>query len=196
MLSIKKGKCQSFSHVWLFVTPWTVACQLLCPGNSPGNNTVVGSHSLLQRIFLTQGLILRLLHCRQTLYHLSHNLSISKHSIKFLFFFFYQVSIWNEIFHFLVGSHIPVLRKLHKGWKVELEEIFTVLSHSAVSNSLWPPWTVAHQAPLSMGILQARILECVAMPSPGNQTQVSRIASRSVIIWATREAQILTSYGY
>ena len=27
------------------------------------------------------------------------------------------------------------------------------------------PWTVAHQAPLSMGILQARILEWVAMPS-------------------------------
>ena len=27
------------------------------------------------------------------------------------------------------------------------------------------PWTVAHQAPLSMGILQARILEWVSMPS-------------------------------
>ena len=27
------------------------------------------------------------------------------------------------------------------------------------------PWTVAHQAPLSLGILQARILEWVAMPS-------------------------------
>ena len=27
------------------------------------------------------------------------------------------------------------------------------------------PWTVTHQAPLSMGILQARILEWVAMPS-------------------------------
>ena len=26
-------------------------------------------------------------------------------------------------------------------------------------------WIVAHQAPLSMGILQARILECIAMPS-------------------------------
>ena len=26
-------------------------------------------------------------------------------------------------------------------------------------------WTVTHQAPLSMGILQARILEWVAMPS-------------------------------
>ena len=30
------------------------------------------------------------------------------------------------------------------------------------------PWTVAHQAPLSMGILQARILEWVAFPSPGD----------------------------
>ena len=27
------------------------------------------------------------------------------------------------------------------------------------------PWTVAHQAPLFMGILQARILEWIAMPS-------------------------------
>ena len=27
------------------------------------------------------------------------------------------------------------------------------------------PWAVAHQAPLSMGILQARMLEWVAMPS-------------------------------
>ena len=39
-------------------------------------------------------------------------------------------------------------------------------------------WIVAHQAPLSMGILQARILEWVAMPSskassqPKDQTQV------------------------
>ena len=31
-----------------------------------------------------------------------------------------------------------------------------VLSHSVVSNSAIP-WTVAHQAPLSTGILQARI---------------------------------------
>ena len=30
------------------------------------------------------------------------------------------------------------------------------------------PWTVARQAPLSMGILQARILEWVAIPSPGD----------------------------
>ena len=33
------------------------------------------------------------------------------------------------------------------------------------------PWTVAHQAPLSMGILQARILEWVAMPSSSGSSQ-------------------------
>ena len=35
-------------------------------------NTGVYSHSLLQGIFPTQGLNLGLLHCRQILYHLSH----------------------------------------------------------------------------------------------------------------------------
>ena len=46
--------------------------RLLCPWNSPGKNTGVGSHSLLQGIFLTQGSNPCLLHCRQVLYHLSH----------------------------------------------------------------------------------------------------------------------------
>ena len=43
----------------------------------------------------------------------------------------------------------------------------SLLSH--VSNSV-NPWTVARQAPLSMGILQARILEWVAMPSSGGSS--------------------------
>ena len=42
-----------FSCVQLFVTPWTVAHQALCPWDSPGKNIGVGSHSLLQGIFLT-----------------------------------------------------------------------------------------------------------------------------------------------
>ena len=58
-------------------------------------------------------------------------------------------------------------------------ECVCVLSHSVVSDSLWPSWTVARQAPLSLGIFQARILEWVVMPSSGgssllrDQTQVS-----------------------
>ena len=45
---------------------------LYSPWNSPGQNTGVGSLSLLQRIFPTQGLNPGLLHCRQILYQLSH----------------------------------------------------------------------------------------------------------------------------
>jgi len=37
--------------------------------DSPGKSTAVGCHSLLQRIFLTQGSNTRLLHCWQILYH-------------------------------------------------------------------------------------------------------------------------------
>ena len=40
-----------------------------CPWNSPGKNTGVGSHFLLQGIFPTQGLNSGLLHWRRILYH-------------------------------------------------------------------------------------------------------------------------------
>ena len=55
-------------------------------------------------------------------------------------------------------------------------------------------WAVARQAPLSMGVLQAIILEWVAMPSSRgsswlrNWTGVSCIAEGFFTSWATREA--------
>ena len=36
------------SPVWFFETPWTIAPQVLCPWNSPGKNTGMGFHLLLQ----------------------------------------------------------------------------------------------------------------------------------------------------
>ena len=59
-----------------------------------------------------------------------------------------------------------------------------VLSHFSCVRLIATLWTVAHQAPLSLRILQACILEWVAMPSskgssqPREQTQVSCIAGR------------------
>ena len=44
------------SCVWLFVTCWLLPARLLCLWNSPGKNTRLGCHALLQGIFLTQGL--------------------------------------------------------------------------------------------------------------------------------------------
>ena len=43
------------SHVWPFATPWTAAARLLCPWDSPGKNTGVSCHFLLQGLFPTQG---------------------------------------------------------------------------------------------------------------------------------------------
>ena len=82
------------------------------------------------------------------------------------------------------------------------KEICCVLSRSVMSNSLWSPWATTHQAPLSMGILQARILEWVAMPSsrgssqPRDWTQVSHSAGRFFTIWATTIHTINAAYIY
>ena len=57
-----KQVSEALSHVQLgLYSPW----------NSPGQNTGVGSLSLLQGIFSTQGLNSGLPHCRQILYQLS-----------------------------------------------------------------------------------------------------------------------------
>ena len=81
---------QVVSMSWLLkiMLQWTLRCMcpfelwfscvslrphgLYSPWNSPGQNTGVGSCSLLQGIFLIQGSKPGLLHCRQILYQLSH----------------------------------------------------------------------------------------------------------------------------
>ena len=57
---------------WLFLTPWTVACQAPLSIGFSRKNTAVGSHFFLQGIFLAQESNVGLLHYRQILYCLSH----------------------------------------------------------------------------------------------------------------------------
>ena len=64
--SSRKWKWKPLSCVPLFVTPRT------SPRTSPGQNTGVGSLSLLQGIFLNQGLNPGLPHYKQIPYQLSH----------------------------------------------------------------------------------------------------------------------------
>ena len=60
----------------------------------------------------------------------------------------------------LLAMQEPWVRSL--GWEDSLEK--GTATHSSIL--AWRiPWTVAHQAPLSMGILQASKLDWVAMPS-------------------------------
>ena len=75
---------QSLSHVQLFATPWTLPIRLLCPCDSPGNNTGMGCHALLQGIFPTKESnpsLLCLLHWQECLYHQRHQGSL-KVSLK------------------------------------------------------------------------------------------------------------------
>ena len=57
-------------------------CGLYSPWSSPGQDTGVGSHSLLQEIFPTQVLNPGLPHCRWTLYQLSHKHPINCCAVK------------------------------------------------------------------------------------------------------------------
>ena len=58
------SECESHSCLTLYDP-------MVCPWNSPGQNTGVGCRALLQRIFPTQGLNQGLLYCRWILYHLN-----------------------------------------------------------------------------------------------------------------------------
>ena len=64
------GRLKSESH--LVVSDSLQPQGLYSSWNSPDQNTGVGSLSLLQRIFPTQGLNPSLSHCRQILYQMSH----------------------------------------------------------------------------------------------------------------------------
>ena len=99
---------ETFDSVQRHFCLWSVCCAALshsvCPilwdpmdcnppvssvhGDSPGKNTAVGCHALLQGIFPTQGSNPGLPHCRRILYHLSHEGScvetrdVAKHSMR------------------------------------------------------------------------------------------------------------------
>ena len=114
--------------------------RLLCPWNSPGKNTGMSSHSLVQGIFLTQESNPGFLHCRQIFYCLSH-----QGSPKLL---------WNRI---------------QRSWILNIPDpqhpSCYVLSHFS---SVWLCDSEDCSPPGSsvQGILQAIILEWIAIPSP------------------------------
>ena len=81
-------------------------------GDSPGKNTGVGCHALLQGIFPTQGLNLGLPHCWWILYHLSHQGSISTY-------------IYRYLEYLVMAEYKEVLEKWTKGQKSQLRGSFT-----------------------------------------------------------------------
>ena len=112
---------------------------------------------------------------------------------KNTYFTFGECGLYLGIFLFFSPSWSLLMSLVY-----EVEESGSRLPFCAVHSCIWlfaTPWTIACQAPLSLGILQARILEWVAIPfsrgssQPRDRTQVSCIADGFFTIWATREAQ-------
>ena len=86
-------------------------------------------------------------------------------------------------------------------WKLSSVFLTAMIRCSVMSDSFTTSWTAVLQIPLSLGILQARILEQVAMPSsrvssqPRDRTQVSCIADGFFTLWAIRETMISCSFS-
>ena len=255
--------------------------RLLCPWDSPGKNTWMSCHSLLQGIFLTQVSNPGLLCCRQTLYRLSYE-GTSPTSLDLTQMHFFFIAEWHSIMYMhhnfficlSVYGHLGVLlpeksqgqRSLvsyspwgHRGehdsvtkqqeqqpflpYRPETTEgtrinraspphcqtdsflspcpliyemyimsmllsyisiigifllvLVVVLLVTKSCSTLATSWTVACQAPLSMGFFRQEYWSGMLFPSPGesswpkNWTQVSWIAGRFFTDWAMREAFLL-----
>ena len=103
-------------------------------------------------------------------------------------------SINKEVRHHPPAMHTHTLGRLLK------ETALETVSCSVMSDSLQPHGSMdcSPLGPSIHGILQARILEWIAIPfsrgssQPRDQTQTSHIAGRFFSIWATREAWYLS----
>ena len=99
-----KMKVKLLSCVWLSATPWTVACKAPPSMGIFRQENWSGLPFLLHGIFLTQGSNLGLPHCRQMLYHLSHQGSP----------LFYKSSHYSESIT-IVWLNFPFLKLLING---------------------------------------------------------------------------------
>ena len=85
-------------------------------GDSPGKNTGVDCHALLQEIFPTQGSNPGLLHCRQFLYHLNH-----QGSTKGCLLIINSIIIWRTCWKCTSLSPFSDLLSGNSGWSLECE---------------------------------------------------------------------------
>ena len=154
-------------------------------GDSPGKNTGVGCHVLLQGIFPTQGSNPGLPHCRWILHCLSHQGSLR---------------IWEWVaYRFSRGtSQLRNQTRISYNAGGFSTSWATTEAQSEVIQlclTLCDPMDCSLPGSSVHGIFQARILEWGAISFSGGSslprdwTRVSHIVGRCFTVWATREAQ-------
>ena len=132
----------------------------LCPWDSPGKNTWMSCHSLLQGIFLTQVSNPGLLCCRQTLYRLSYE-GTSPTSLDLTQMHFFFIAEWHSIMYMhhnffiylSVYGHLGVLLPEKSQGQRSLVS-YSPWGHREVSMTQWPssksssPFCLTDQRPL------------------------------------------------
>ena len=136
--------------------------RLLCPWNSPGQNTVVDSCSLLQGIFPTQGPNPGFPHCRWILYHLSYQ--------------------WSPIYMCVCVCVCVTWKKV----KLLLAQSCLTLWDPMNCSS---PGSSVHGISQARILEWIAIPFSRRSYQPRDQSRVSCIAGRFFTIWATREAR-------
>ena len=157
------------------------------PWDSPGKNTGVGCHFLLQCMKVKSER-----EFAQSCPTLSDPMDCSLIGSSIHGIFQARVLEWGAIAYsithhthpYIIGKIIILFKQFRKMSQESDINCPKSLLHDSVLSDSVTPWTAALQAPLSRGTLQARTLECVAMPSSRgssqsrDQTQVSRIVDR------------------
>ena len=160
------------------------------PGDSPGKNTGMDCHALLQGIFPTQGLNPGLSHWRMILYHLSH-----WGSPRILELFLTQrelpdvgIKLGSSALHmdFFLPAELP--------GKVKIKSESEV---AQLCPTLCDPKDCSLSGFSVHGIFQARVLEWVVisfsrdLPDPGIKPGSPALQADAFTLWATREAHRL-----
>ena len=177
-----------------FVVKWKL---LYSPWNSPGQNTGMGSLSLFQEIFPTQGSNPGLPHCRQILYQVSHK--GSPRILEWVAYPFFSGSSWPRSqpgVSCIAGGFFPnwairVAPDIQFSWIMIKEYefylfifIIAVVPGAAKSLQSCPtlcdPIDGSHQAPLSLGFSRQEHCSGLPFPSPMHESEKWKW-SRSVV---------------
>ena len=131
--------------------------KLLCLWRYSRQNTGVGFHAVLQGTFPTQGSNPGIPHCRQIIYHLSHQGSLS--TLEWVAYPFSRGPSQprNRIWVSCIAG------RFFTSWTSREAMCVSVAQSCLIFVT---PWTVAHQAPLSIGFSRQEYFSGVPLPSP------------------------------
>ena len=125
----------------------------LCPWDFPGKNTGAGCHFLLHGVFPTQGsnrCLLRLLHCRQILYHWASWEALRNHS-PFLIHCLWFLRFWDKV-HNYCSQKKKITVHQGKRENTQLQQSAATSASSTWWGSAYSSLWVSGQGPRGRGL--------------------------------------------